>query len=302
MTSPRARAPVTACIVLGVVLAGLTAACGAAKPPNSGASSSRHPASRDALVRFGDPYFGQSRTIGNYTYTTDLVEARLGRNRFRIPANFFYDQMGPDFQGSVRLVLIWPELAPTPPGVNFHDDPNLFDRHVSVSILHPDNVSVQAYMERMVNDVEGGDLDDPTRSLATRIAGDTIHGLKPYYTDFRRVDVWARRRHGERASVAADRASPSNSDWYVSYRPDGSLATHIACVSREVPDGITFDGARVVSAHPPIASCTHTFAVPAWHLVVTMDYVRPMLKDWKKMESRVLAILSAARIEPNIRE
>src|SRR5690606_35888263 len=49
-------------------------------------------------------------TIGRYTYTDAPVEARIGRHLYRIPANYFYDQMGPTFQGDVSLRMQWPDL------------------------------------------------------------------------------------------------------------------------------------------------------------------------------------------------
>lgn len=271
-------------------------ACNATQSPKPDAWPTRYPASREVLRKFDNPYFGQSRKIGSYTYTTDLVEARLGPNRFRIPANFYYSQMGPDFQGSVQLILLWPELAPAPPGVNFHDDPDMLDRYISISVRSLDNVPVEGFLERGVKP-QYGKPDDPTLSLALRIKGDPVHGLTPYYTDFEKLDAFARREYGDRASVAAERDSILNSDWYLAYRPDGAVATHISCVSREVPDGIVFAGRRVISVKPPVASCSHEFIIPSLRIWIVMDYKRVMLKDWKRIEERVRGLLELGRVD-----
>lgn len=254
------------------------------------------PAGPQAPDPFGNPYAGQRLAVGRYTYTTDLVEARLGPYRYRFPANFYYDQMGPDFQGSVRLILIWPDLAPTPPGVNFHDDENLSDRYVSISIGYLDKVPVKGYLERMIVP-QWGDPSDPTLSLKHRIKGSPVFGLVPYYTDFAKLEAWARRTDPDSVSTVADRDSSMNGDWYLAYRADGSIRTFIKCTSREMPDGIVFEGARVVSAQPPIALCTHDFTVPSLGLDVQMEYARAMLKDWQRTEDRVRHLLDVGRID-----
>lgn len=296
MSSPQMRTRSVVGMIWGALLAVLAAACSAAKAPAPDPWPTRYPASREVLEKFGNPYAGQSRKIGNYTFTSDLVEARLGPRRFRIPANFYYDQMGPDFQGSVQLILLWPELAPAPPGVSFHDDPDMSDRYISISVRSLDNVPVEGFLERGVRP-QYGKPDDPTQSLALRIKGDAVHGLVPYYTDFQKLDAFTKREYGDRGRVASDRNSILNSDWYLAYRSDGSIATHVACVSREVPEGIVFEGRRVVSVNPPVASCSHEFTIPSLQIWVVMDYKRVMLKDWKRIEDRVRELLELGRVD-----
>ena len=55
-------------------------------------------------------------TVDGYTYTNEPKLTQLGPHHFMIPANYFSDQMGPDFQGGVLLELVWPQLGPAPPG------------------------------------------------------------------------------------------------------------------------------------------------------------------------------------------
>src|SRR3546814_2825438 len=45
-----------------------------------------------------------------YGYNDRPVEAHLGPHRYLIPANYFRNQIGPDFQGNFTLLVQWPDL------------------------------------------------------------------------------------------------------------------------------------------------------------------------------------------------
>lgn len=247
---------------------------------------------------FGNPYAGQRRTIDDgYTYTTNLVEARLGPHRYRFPANFYYDQIGPDFQGGVALVLLWPDLQPAPPGVNFHDDDALFGHVIHVRLEYLDKVPVGTYLERLTKPLVRN--DDPIETIRGRIRGSAVHGLTPYYLDFARLRAWMKRAYGDVPAAGMDPASSLNEDWYLAYGPKRQIRTFIRCGSHEMPDGIVFDGARVVEVTPPVMLCTHHFTVPEKGLSVELGYPRALLHDWARVEARVRQLLRAAHVDAN---
>lgn len=279
----------------------LVAACRATHPgePTAPAISEASSATATAIAMpdaWGNPYAGQRRMVDGYTYTTDLVEGRLGPHRVRFPANFYYDQIGPDFQGGITLVLLWPELVPSAPGEDFADSEDLLARNIRIYPDYVDRVPVAGFLDRKLVPTDEYQRSRPTESLDVRIKGDPVHGLAPYYTDFKKVDAWAQRVHGRHAKTAAERRSIFNNDWYVAQNRRDEVTTFITCTSREVPDGIRFINGRTVESRPPIAQCTHWFTIPARRLVVDMSYKRAMLRDWQEIEQRVRKLLEVAQV------
>lgn len=281
--------------VVSLVFCMLATACGHAShglPAADGPSpvATAPPAAADP---FGNPYAGQSRTHPDgYVYTTDLVEARVGPNRFRFPANFYYDQIGPDFQGSVSLILLWPGLEPVPPGIGFHGDANRFARHINASLNYVDAVPIEGLLDRKLQPMSEYEVGNPLRTLELRRRGKPVHGLTPYYTDFEKLEAWHRARYGDVPPAVLERDSVLNGDWYVARGADGKVTTYIECMSHEIPDGIRFEGERVVYAKPPIALCTHFFTFADKRISVTVDYARAFLRDWQRIEQRLRVLLS----------
>src|SRR3546814_11884019 len=58
-----------------------------------------------------------------YGYNDRPVEAHLGPHRYLIPANYFRNQIGPDFPGHFPLLVPWPDLQPQPPGERPRQEP-----------------------------------------------------------------------------------------------------------------------------------------------------------------------------------
>lgn len=279
---------------VSLVFCMLATACGHASrglPATDGPSpvATAPPAAADP---FGNPYAGQSRTHPDgYVYTTDLVEGRVGPNRFRFPANFYYDQIGPDFQGSVSLILLWPRLEPVPPGIGFHDHQNLFDRRITASLNYVDAVPIEGLLDRKLQPMSEYEVGDPLETLELRRRGKPVHGLTPYYTDFEKLEIWHRARYGDVPPAVLDRSSSLNDDWYVARGRDGKVTTYVECTSHEVTDGIRFEGDRVVHAKPPIAQCMHFFTLPGKRIEVWLRYKRAFLHDWRRIEHRVRTVL-----------
>ena len=285
---------------VSLVFCVLATACGHASRGLPGADSTPPVAAAPAAAAdpFGNPYAGQRRTHPDgHVYTTDPVEARLGPHRFRFPANFYYDQMGPDFQGSVSLILLWPRLEPAPPGQNFHDDQNRFDRHINASLHYVDAVPIEGLLDRKLQPSSDYEVGDPLLTLELRQRGKPRHGLIPYYTDFQRVESSTRARYGNVPGDALDRSSVLNDDWYLARGPDGAVDTFIKCTSHELPDGIRFEGENVVEAKPPIALCKHVFTLPEKRIEVSLRYKRAFLHDWQRIETRVRTLIGAGAMD-----
>ena len=231
-------------------------------------------------------------------YSDKPVEAKLGPYRFRFPMNMYYDQMGPDFQGGVSLVLRWPSLEPYPPGENFHDDDSRFLSAISIELTYPDRLSDEEYSNGMRHWIQPRDPGDPkerenpSENLELRIKGDNFHGLTPYYLDFKKLKPYFDKIYGPETSAA----SPDNSlnkDWYVKFGKGGIPTTFIECTAREVPDGTIVEDGKVLDdpKQRRRASCNHVFDVPEYRLHVLVSYVRPLMKDWAHIEARVRTLL-----------
>lgn len=231
-------------------------------------------------------------------YSDKPVEAKLGPYRFRFPMNMYYDQMGPDFQGGVALVLRWPSLEPYPPGENFHDTTERFISAINIELTYPDRLSDEEYAAGMRHWIQPRDPQDPkqrkdpSENLDLRIKGKDVYGLTPYYLDFKKLRPYFDEIYGPNTPAA----SPDNSlnvDWYVKFGEGGMPTTFIECAVREVPDGVIIEDGNV-SDDPKQrrrALCRHSFNIPEYRLHVLVSYVRPLMKDWAHIEARVCELL-----------
>lgn len=222
------------------------------------------------------------------------VEARLGPHRFRIPANYFYDQIGPDFQGGMALSLQWPDLQPLPPGKNFHDDMQTFYKAIGVHPRYIDRVPIDAILNRATGQEHGwGDPTDPNENLELRIKGDAIYGLTPYFADLDKLEAHFR---ASGTYTNRERLLAWAKDWYLAHDAQGRLATVIKCDSRERPDGLAIRENQVVeSSQAGNALCDHEMVIHDEKISVSISYSRIFLKDWKAIEERVRDIFTKYR-------
>lgn len=230
-------------------------------------------------------------------YTDQPVEARLGPHRFRIPANYFDTQLGPDFQGNMRLILQWPRLQPLAPGERyFQDDEPGFARAIDISPNYIDRVPLQTSLDRALIpgiESEQEQRDNPALNPDLRLRGEPVFGLTPYYTDFAKVDAYNRSGSG-----AGDRDSLFNNDWFVARDDRGALTTVIKCTAREVPDGAEVQGEtlRLLDA-PKLAMCSHDFTIPAYDTRINVSYLRVFMKDWQAIERRIRELFDQYRVD-----
>ena len=226
-----------------------------------------------------------------------VMEACLGPYKLQIPANYFDDQMGPNFDGSFGLYLEYPELNTFAPGERAHLKLDVATRTVNIGYRYLDRVDPDAFLRRQYTP-DGATQDTPEADINTRIKGEEKDGLTPYY-----ANVAAYREH-----YRAQGLKPSNSimeasyykDWYVSRDAKGNIDTIIKCTSRAVePSGVEFrEGKLVRSKERELPSCEHVFVIPEMKVAVEIDYVRVALKDWKKIQDRARSALKTSCRRP----
>jgi len=219
-----------------------------------------------------------------------IMEACLGPYLLRIPANYFDDQMGPNFDGSFGLYVEYPDLNAFAPGERSPLTLDVATRTVNIGYRYLDRVDPEEYLRRQYTAGSAGS-DAPETNIDTRIKGEEKDGLTPYY-----ADVAAYRAH-----YLAQGLKPANSimnasyyqDWYVRRDAQGRIDTIIKCTSREVESsGVEYRAGKLVrSTTQELPACKHVFVVPDMKVAVEIDYVRVALKDWKKIDARARSAL-----------
>lgn len=214
-----------------------------------------------------------------------VMDACLGPYPLRIPANYFDDQMGPNFDGSFGLYLEYPDLKPFAPGERTHLKLGVATRTVNVGYDYLDQISAEEFVRRQTEPTGSAD-EAPENDIRTRIKGEEINGLTPYYADVAKY----------RAHYLATGLKPSNSimdasyykDWYMVHDAQGRIGTIIKCTSREVEEsGVEDrDGKLARSKERKLPECEHIFVIPEMKVAVTINYVRFAFKDWKKIQDR----------------
>lgn len=221
-----------------------------------------------------------------YGYNDRLVEARLGPHRFRIPANYFRDQIGPDFQGNFSLLVQWPDLQPLPPGKRSGQDMETFDRQITIAPRYVDRVPIETRLERMTVPIaEPGALEygDPRERLDLMQALPERDGFVPYVVDMDRLEEYAH-RYREAIGVSTNTAPETYKDWFVRRDSGGELLTLIRC-DHEPGAG---------SDERP--QCTHDLTIPELRIAVSIGYPREFLAGWRKIEERARTLLAQYRV------
>ena len=232
--------------------------------------------------------------VDGYTYTNEPKLTQLGPHRFMIPANYFSDQMGPDFQGGVTLEVIWPELEPLPPGRRRAMSMDEFRRQIRASI---------DYMKRPLQDAMDGLArtfsddpvlqQDPLENISYRSRGDDVLGLQRWYVSEADKARYLKLTEGQRDRYGMPADPWDFEDWFVRRDSEGHILTFIRCAPSSMPDGLIIqEGVVVKDDNSRVAQCTHTFSVPEYGLLMRMDYPRTLMRDWSPIEQRYRALLS----------
>ena len=242
-------------------------------------------------------------TDDGYTFTDAPVEARIGRHRYRIPANYYYDQMGPTFQGDVSLRMLWPDMTPMPPGTARRRTRSEIGRSVVFDIYYVDRVDIRERMRRAYsNSVMSADsleYRNPEDRLDLRVPQPESMGLVRYDLDpglAAQYEQEYRKRYGRPyAPVVGVRK-----DWYVARDDTGEVTTFIQCDPREEPEDHVVTGRDPVlseNLNGRIAKCSHMMILPQENLRVSIDYARDLLRDWKKFEGSLEELLEKTRVK-----
>ena len=241
-------------------------------------------------------------TIGSYTYTDAPVDARIGRHLYRIPANYFYDQMGPTFQGDVSLRMQWPDLTPMPPGQTQQQTMSEFMKAVNYDIYYVDRVDIRESMRRAYSNGEPRDslaYRNPEDRLDLRIPQPESMGLVRYDVDPELVEQYAKEWE-ERNGYPYAPIIGVRKDWYVARDETDEVVTFIKCDTDEVPDTWEIQGRDLVRSDDPrrsVAQCNHLMIFPEESLSVSIGYVRLVLSDWQRFEGALKELLGRTRVD-----
>jgi len=231
-------------------------------------------------------------------YNDKPVEARLGPHRFMIPANYFYDQMGPDFQGNFGLVVQWPDLQPLPPGMRSQQDMETFQKSIAISPYYVDRVPMEGRLERAIRPYASENTlayQDPSERLDMMDEQPQRFGLTPYYVNRDKFLAYSKLREREDGHPYRARLEDQE-DRYLVRDAQGRLTTVIKCNSHLQPDGFIIQGDRLLrDGSPRVPICTHDFLMPQDKIVLSLDYARIFLKDWQRIEDRARELLTQYR-------
>lgn len=225
-----------------------------------------------------------------------LKQACLGPHLLEIPQNYFYNQIGTEHDGSYALALEYPSLQPFKPGERMGLTTDVSIRTVTIDYRYIDRIELSEAMRRSYIPMDYK-KDEPQENLETRIAGEKLYGLSPYFVDMDLVRAYYRSRgYNEDGRVMSpDR----HTDWYIKKDDAGKVQTVIKCTSREVTSsGVEYhDGKLVKSRGYGFAKCSHTFMIAPLSTLVLVDYPREGLDHWKEIEWRARDLLTKFNVE-----
>lgn len=229
-----------------------------------------------------------------YGYNERPVEAHLGPHRYLIPANYFRDQIGPDFQGNFSLLVQWPDLQPLPPGERSQQDMETFAKQITISPYYVDRVPIETRLDASLHTPWASD-QDPTAVLALRDEMPEVFGLTPYRVNRNRFMTY-QEQEAEKFGYPSTAELEDTQDWYIARDAGGTLTTVIKCDSQLRPDGFIIQGERVIREGHHSTGCDHEIVIVEDKILLSIAYPRVFLKDWKKIEQLSRELFSQSRI------
>jgi len=221
--------------------------------------------------------------------------ANLGPKRFCLLERLFHGEYSPT-GNKIGFVLDWPTLEPLPLDFDYETSQQSFLSTLRISVDWVERLSDEAYRQLPRRWVEPFNTDnpeylrEPDENLHLRIKGAPVHGLTPYYADLPAIRAYYEHRDGPdtRAGAPEDQV-----DWFVDMGNEGIPRTVIKCSVPAVPDGVRLEHGRLV--HLPEVfrrgTCEHDFMLPEYKATVNLSYQRLVMRDWKRIEERIRAIL-----------
>lgn len=223
-------------------------------------------------------------------YDDKPVEATLGGRVFAFHRNIYARQQGPDFQGSVSLMLRWPDLKAYPPGAIADSAWNeaYLDDAIGIQPLVVEGRTPQDMLDKSIQPNAWDDAADPSVHIRARKEGAPRFGLTPFYIDRAALRAYLEHRG---APVEESDLNSVGKDWYVAKDASGHVTTFIQCSPRELK-GAALVGRHVESLPVGVdrGMCKHVFVMPEYGLWITITYLRAYLEDWRKIQDRVIRI------------
>ncbi|MDO5684201.1 MAG: hypothetical protein Q4G46_15430, partial [Propionibacteriaceae bacterium] len=230
------------------------------------------------------------------------VETCFGPNTFMIAMHYFTDQAGPDFQGSVSLTFLLPDLRPR--RVNESQEKGYRPTRSSVEVRGSITYVNRRPIETLLPEKTFPRPDQTSRygsvrdDLRQRIQGAPVFdGLVPYWANLDKL-----REEFVRDGVANPREEQLvnwGDDWYVAFDDDGKPVTHITCDNRALPMPFLHgENFRPLKADDPIPrpSCRHHFVMEHYSLAFSLSYSRAYLPYWKQIEARFREVIESSRV------
>jgi len=220
----------------------------------------------------------------------------LGPHRFCVQQRLFHNLIRP-MRHSVGIALNWPTLEPLPPDLDEDADQDTFLSTLDIQMRYLENLTdeeARVLPLRWVQPLRPNHPEDrkrPDDNLDLRIKGDPFHGLTSYYADLPAIRRYYQDIDGFDTTAGLPDAQ---NDWFVDMDEHGIPRTVLKCSVAAVPDGVRLVNGRLM--HDPRvfrrATCEHTFLIPEYKSEVSMTYQRIMSSDWRRIETRIRAILS----------
>jgi len=224
------------------------------------------------------------------------ARACVGPYALVLPRNYFSTQTGPQHDGSFSLALEYPSLEPFKPGERDNLSVDVSIRTVRISYAFISAFEPAEALRRTYTPMVPG-REDPAESLETRIQGDAVYGLTPYYLDMEKVHAY-QRANGWR-EIPSDRDSVLLTDWFVSRARTGVIDQIIKCTRREITEsGVEYrDGKMVKNNVIGFASCEQIFLLDAMSTIVRVKYPREGMANWRQIKARATALLVDNSVE-----
>ncbi len=273
-----------ALMLLSILIAGPALAA-----PGSTDDRLVRPSSAPCIEKRYEPYRWEG-------YNDKPVDACLGPHHYRIPANYFRDQMGPDFEGNFSLMLMWPDLQPQAPGKLSKQGVEAWARTVKAYPYYIDRVPIDDMLANSIQPMDHQQQwQDPTAQLDLRDRQPQRFGLTPYYVNAEKFETF-RKRQEQTLGIPFDARLERQGDWYLGRDAEGRLTTVIKCDSHLEPDGYVIEGNRLMNLGNRSTGCTQRIVIPEDSTMVELDYRRVFLKDWKRFEDRIRELLTKYRV------
>ena len=275
--------PASRIFMISVVIA-LLAACAADAVP---------PRNRPRMTAMNEPLI-VGPTDGNFTYTNEPQLTKLGPHRFMIPANYFTDQIGPDFQGGAILELVWPKLEAAPPGWTRITNA-LQQAHLVRANL--DYIDKRPLQNAMDSSLRTGSEDpilrqDPTDNIDYRTRREDVLGLERWVVSEEDKTRYLKLTEGQRDRYGLPADPWDFEDWYLRRDSHGHVLTHIECAPATQPDGLIIVNDSLIREDTTrVALCSHAFSVPKYGVSLNVTYPRVVMHEWEHIEARYRAVM-----------